>query len=156
MALGSTKPPTEMSTRNLPGVKGGQRMRLTTSSPSVSWLSRKWRSLDFSQLYGPSQICIISVYKCDWCSYMKRNLLLEVLFSINDWIFVQCILAGWTITIMFSSLQFSPRRILESYFPNGPLNVVTSDIGALTFPDFDCSVVNQVSLQNVKNLNHKV
>jgi hypothetical protein len=29
MALGSTQPPTEMSTRNLPGVKGGRRLRLT-------------------------------------------------------------------------------------------------------------------------------
>lgn len=52
--------------------------------------------------------------------------------------------------------KFSPHRILESYFPNGPLNVATSDIAALTFPDFDCSIVNQISLQNVKNLNHTV
>jgi hypothetical protein len=57
---------------------------------------------------------------------------------------------------MFPSLQFSPRRILESYFPNGPLNVVTSDVAAQAFPDFDCSVVNTISLQNVKDLNHTV
>jgi hypothetical protein len=36
MALGSTQPPTEMSTTNLLGVKGGLGVRLTTSSPSVS------------------------------------------------------------------------------------------------------------------------
>jgi hypothetical protein len=36
MALGSTQPLTEMSTRNLPGVKGGQIVNLTTSPPSVS------------------------------------------------------------------------------------------------------------------------
>jgi hypothetical protein len=40
MALGSTQPLREMSTRNLPGgVKGSQRIRLTTSPPSMSQVS---------------------------------------------------------------------------------------------------------------------
>jgi hypothetical protein len=49
MALGSTQPLTEMSTRNFLGVG------LTTSPPSVSQLSRKCRNLSVSQSYGPSR-----------------------------------------------------------------------------------------------------
>jgi hypothetical protein len=60
MALGSIQPVTEMSTRNFPGVKGGRRvrlktLRLTTLLPSVSQLSRCYRSLDVLQLCGPSR-----------------------------------------------------------------------------------------------------
>jgi hypothetical protein len=49
MALGSTQPLREMSTRNLAGGKG----RMTHKVSSVSRLSGKCGSIDVSQPYGP-------------------------------------------------------------------------------------------------------
>jgi hypothetical protein len=52
MALGSTHPLAEMSTRSFLWLKGGRRVRLT-SLPSVRQLLRKCGNLDVSELYRP-------------------------------------------------------------------------------------------------------
>jgi hypothetical protein len=53
MALESTQPLTEMSTRNLPVGEGRPARKADNQPPSVSRLSRKCGSLDISQPYGP-------------------------------------------------------------------------------------------------------
>jgi hypothetical protein len=52
MALGSTLPLAEMSTRNLPGGKVGLRVRQATLPPSVNRLSRENVG---ASTYGPSR-----------------------------------------------------------------------------------------------------
>jgi hypothetical protein len=52
MALGSTQPLTEMSSRNIPGeVKGGRLVRLTTLPPFVTRLSRE--NVEVSTSHNP-------------------------------------------------------------------------------------------------------
>ena len=56
MALGSTQPLTEMSTRLFPGGKGGRCVRLTTLPPSCAVVVRSG-NLNFLEPSGPLQAC---------------------------------------------------------------------------------------------------
>ena len=56
MVLGSTQPPTEMSTGGISCGKSGRCVRLTTYHHPVS-LSRKSGSLNFLEPSGPVQAC---------------------------------------------------------------------------------------------------
>jgi hypothetical protein len=90
MALGSTQPLTQMSTRNFPG---GRRLRLTTSPPSVSRLSRKYGRLDVSQPCGsPRPVTGIAL---PFYSHLRREM------------------SPGNQPISISSTNLSPRLILE-------------------------------------------
>jgi hypothetical protein len=53
MALGSTQPLTEMSTRNLPEGEGGPTRKADNLTAICEPIVKKCRSLDVSQPYGP-------------------------------------------------------------------------------------------------------
>jgi hypothetical protein len=52
MALGSNQPLTKMSTRNIPGDKGGRWVRLTTSTPSRAGCHEIWEPKTPGTLWG--------------------------------------------------------------------------------------------------------
>jgi hypothetical protein len=58
MVLGSTRPLTEMSIRNLPGGKGRLGLKADNLTEICSSFSRKFWSLEASQTYGPPRYII--------------------------------------------------------------------------------------------------
>ena len=77
MALGSTQPLTEMSTRSISWGKGGRYVRLTTLPPSCA-VVMKFGNLIFLEPSGPLQACNGTAF-CLTLPVMTRNWIMPVL-----------------------------------------------------------------------------
>jgi hypothetical protein len=108
MALGSTQPLTEMSTRNLPGGKG-RPARGADNLTAVRRLSRKCGSLIVSQRYGPSwPVTGIAVF----LGYM--GIMINVKFEVLTMVTMKItVFGGLTSCSLMDIYQTSQCHVLE-------------------------------------------
>jgi hypothetical protein len=75
--LGLTQPPVKMSTRNIPGAKGGRCVRLTTHHLHVP-IILKSGSLNLLEISGPVQACNGIALPLLWIKYRTTKKLFAI------------------------------------------------------------------------------
>ena len=83
MALGSTQPLTEMSTKCFPGGKGGRCVRLTTLPPSCA-VVMKSGNLNFLEPSGPLQTCNETALPLPFTYFLAYLLLVYYIYSVSE------------------------------------------------------------------------
>jgi len=77
MALGSTQPLTEMSTRSISWGKGGRCVRLTTLPPPCAVVTKSG-NLNFLEHSGPVQACNGTALPSFYCQIMWLQIVIRV------------------------------------------------------------------------------
>jgi hypothetical protein len=116
MALGSTQPLMKVSTRNIPGGKGGQCVRLTTSPPSRAECREIWEPKSPGTLWATPGLLwdsftftftnCVPIHQAHSCHYyQKRYQFLNVSGH-------TCSLVWLAVCVSFVCLLFSQRKLV--------------------------------------------